>query len=71
VCQASNICVSLARGPQVIAVARTADLILMMLDCTKGDRQRYAKSQPGRQEGACLGPQTGLVRVFRSAPDLA
>jgi len=30
------------RGRQVIAVARTADLILMMLDAVKGDVQRYA-----------------------------
>ena len=28
------------RGRQVIAVARTADLILMMLDAVKGDVQR-------------------------------
>merc|ERR1711935_956449 len=28
------------RGRQVIAVARTADLIMMMLDATKGDKQR-------------------------------
>lgn len=28
------------RGRQVIAVAKTADLVLMMLDVTKGDRQR-------------------------------
>eukprot|EP00116_Pleurobrachia_bachei_P003809 sb/3464071/ len=28
------------RGRQVIAVARTADLVLMMLDATKGDKQR-------------------------------
>lgn len=27
------------RGRQVIAVAKTADLILMMLDATKGDKQ--------------------------------
>jgi len=30
------------RGRQVIAVARTADLILMMLDAVKGDVQRSA-----------------------------
>jgi ribosome-interacting GTPase 1 len=29
------------RGRQVIAVARTADLVLMMLDAAKGDNQRY------------------------------
>lgn len=28
------------RGRQVIAVARTADVVLMMLDATKGDKQR-------------------------------
>lgn len=28
------------RGRQVIAVARTADMVLMMLDATKGDKQR-------------------------------
>lgn len=28
------------RGRQVIAVARTADLVVMMLDATKGDKQR-------------------------------
>jgi ribosome-interacting GTPase 1 len=27
------------RGRQVIAVAKTADLILIMLDATKGDKQ--------------------------------
>jgi len=30
------------RGRQVIAVARTADLIFMMLDAVKGDVQRLA-----------------------------
>lgn len=29
------------RGRQVIAVARTADVVLMMLDATKSSRQRY------------------------------
>jgi len=29
------------RGRQVIAVARTADLVLMMLDATKGEIQKY------------------------------
>lgn len=28
------------RGRQVIAVARTADVVIMMLDATKGDVQR-------------------------------
>lgn len=28
------------RGRQVIAVARTADLVLMMLDATKGEIQK-------------------------------
>lgn len=28
------------RGRQVIAVARSADMVLMMLDATKGDEQR-------------------------------
>lgn len=28
------------RGRQVIAVARTADVVMMMLDATKGDVQR-------------------------------
>jgi ribosome-interacting GTPase 1 len=28
------------RGRQVIAVARTADMVLMMLDATKGEKQR-------------------------------
>ncbi|KAL1917557.1 uncharacterized protein VTP21DRAFT_3950 [Calcarisporiella thermophila] len=29
------------RGKQVVAVARTADLVLMMLDATKSEQQRY------------------------------
>ena len=29
------------RGKQVIAVARSSDLVLMMLDATKGERQRW------------------------------
>lgn len=29
------------RGRQVIAVAKTSDLVLMMLDATKGPKQRY------------------------------
>lgn len=29
------------RGRQVIAVARTADMVLMMLDATKGEIQKY------------------------------
>lgn len=31
------------RGRQVIAVARTADMVLMMLDATKGEIQRYIR----------------------------
>lgn len=31
------------RGRQVIAVARTADMVLMMLDATKGEIQKYTK----------------------------
>lgn len=30
------------RGRQVIAVARTADVVIMMLDATKGEVQRSA-----------------------------
>ena len=30
------------RGRQVISVARTADIVLMMLDATKGEIQRWA-----------------------------
>ena len=32
------------RGRQVISVARTADVVLMMLDATKGDIQRWVWS---------------------------
>ena len=35
------------RGKQVIAVARTADVILMMLDATKGDKQKCAPGPGG------------------------
>lgn len=41
------------RGRQVIAVARTADLVLMMLDAAKGDIQRYASSQVTSICGNC------------------
>ena len=30
------------RGKQVIAVARTADLVIIMLDASKGETQKYA-----------------------------
>ena len=33
-------CIGKGRGRQVIAVARTADVVIMMLDATKGDVQR-------------------------------
>ena len=35
-------CTGKGRGRQVIAVARTADLVLMMLDATKGEIQKLA-----------------------------
>ena len=38
-------CVGKGRGRQVIAVARTADIVLMMLDAGKGDIQRYVDQQ--------------------------
>ena len=31
------------RGRQVIAVARTADVVIMMLDATKGEIQKYVQ----------------------------
>uniref|UniRef100_A0A8C2XEM8 Developmentally regulated GTP binding protein 2 n=1 Tax=Cyclopterus lumpus TaxID=8103 RepID=A0A8C2XEM8_CYCLU len=34
------------RGRQVIAVARTADVVIMMLDATKGEVQRYIFYHP-------------------------
>lgn len=34
-------CLGKGRGRQVIAVARTADVVIMMLDATKGEVQRY------------------------------
>ena len=47
------------RGRQVISVARTADLILMMLDAIKGDVQRCE----GWDDGMCS-------RVLRSSQAL-
>lgn len=35
-------CPGKGRGRQVIAVARTADVVIMMLDATKGEVQRSA-----------------------------
>jgi ribosome-interacting GTPase 1 len=38
-----DLCVQIigkGRGRQVIAVARTADMVLMMLDATKGEKQK-------------------------------
>lgn len=47
------------RGRQVIAVARTADVVIMMLDATKGEVQRSAGWCGGRADlGRALG---GLV----------
>ena len=36
------------RGRQVISVARTADVILMMLDAIKGDVQRWGGGRLGK-----------------------
>lgn len=40
-------CPGKGRGRQVIAVARTADVVIMMLDATKGEVQRSAGSVGG------------------------
>lgn len=41
------ICPGRGRGRQVIAVARTADVVVMMLDATKGDVQRSVQQGRG------------------------
>lgn len=38
--RAATLFIGKGRGRQVIAVARTADVVIMMLDATKGDIQR-------------------------------
>jgi len=45
------------RGRQVIAVARTADLIIMMLDASKGEHQRVLLTQELDQVGIRLNSQ--------------
>lgn len=40
-------CAGRGRGRQVIAVARTADVVVMMLDATKGDVQRSVQQDRG------------------------
>lgn len=45
------------RGRQVIAVARTADLVLMMLDATKGEIQRYLLEKELESVGIRLNKQ--------------
>jgi len=49
------------RGRQVIAVAKTADLILMMLDATKGDKQRELLERELEEVG---------IRLNRSKPGI-
>lgn len=41
----------------MIAVARTADVVIMMLDATKGEVQRSARGRGGRL--TCLGGVPG------------
>lgn len=41
-CNILSTCPGKGRGRQVIAVARTADVVIMMLDATKGEVQRSA-----------------------------
>lgn len=41
-CNIPSPCPGKGRGRQVIAVARTADVVIMMLDATKGEVQRSA-----------------------------
>lgn len=56
------------RGRQVIAVARTADVVIMMLDATKGDVQRCAATPPQPQPNSppptfAVGPAALCRRV--------
>eukprot|EP01094_Clydonella_sp_ATCC50884_P013021 TRINITY_DN23306_c0_g1_i1.p1 TRINITY_DN23306_c0_g1~~TRINITY_DN23306_c0_g1_i1.p1 ORF type:complete len:389 (+),score=110.27 TRINITY_DN23306_c0_g1_i1:74-1168(+) len=50
------------RGRQVIACARTADLVLMMLDANKGDEQRHLLEA----ELECMG-----IRLNKSPPNIS
>jgi len=49
------------RGRQVVAVAKTADLVVMMLDVTKGDEQRQQLEHELEEIG---------IRLNRTPPDL-
>ncbi|CAF3295660.1 unnamed protein product [Rotaria socialis] len=49
------------RGRQVIAVARTADMVLMMLDATKGEKQREILEEELESVG---------IRLNRRKPDI-
>ncbi|GAA6048086.1 hypothetical protein JCM3770_000184 [Rhodotorula araucariae] len=49
------------RGRQVVAVAKTADLVVMMLDVTKGDEQRQQLEHELEEIG---------IRLNRKQPDL-
>ncbi|BGO88651.1 Ribosome-interacting GTPase 2 [Rhodotorula toruloides] len=49
------------RGRQVVAVAKTADLVVMMLDVTKGDEQRQQLEHELEEIG---------IRLNRSKPDV-
>lgn len=54
-------CPGKGRGRQVIAVARTADVVVMMLDATRGDVQRSAgwggPTCQGKPLGVAVAPQ--------------
>ncbi len=61
------VCITLGkgRGRQVIAVARTADVVMMMLDATKPLIQRYAPDLTLDVALRVFVVMTGLYPLFR------